>query len=70
MGDEKIGPKDGSECDHQRMVVQPSVIEFVVNSAMDGTIGTVGEKFQKMTAEALENFVSKCELFSSREPFF
>ena len=69
-GDEKTGPKDGAECDHQRMVVQPYLIEFVVNSAIDGKIGAVGEKFQKMGVEALERFVAKCELFSSREPFF
>lgn len=69
-GDEKTGPRDGSDCDHQKMVVQPSVIEFALNSAMDGKIGKVGEKFEKMSAQALQGFVDKCELFTSRDPLF
>jgi len=55
-------PKDGKDCDHSGMVVQSGLIEFIVNSAIDNQVGTVGPKFTSMSETQLVDFVEQCKL--------
>jgi hypothetical protein len=59
--------KSGKACEHSKMVIQPHLIDFVLNSAIDGVFGKIGEKFEIMTDTELSEFVEKCKLFMSFE---
>ena len=53
----------GIECNHPGLMTDPYLMEFVVQSLKTEEEGEVGQKFQEMSPEELEDYVDNCRLF-------
>lgn len=57
--------ESGSKCaEHQSMIEEPNLISFVLDSAIDGVKGKVGDWWDQKTESYYADFVSKCFLYN------
>jgi hypothetical protein len=61
----KKDKEDGRDCsEHNTMLEDVKVVQFLLDSCTDGQKGKVGEKFRKMSKWKLRSYVRYCHLFN------
>ena len=60
-------PRSGKSCDHQALLSDDKVVQFILRSAIDKRVGSVGHKFASMTEEELKDYVEKCTMFYPKD---
>lgn len=61
-------PNSGEDCNHMAMVSDPKLVEFILNSSMDGKKGKLSDEFLEMSNEKIEEFKNECKLFILKRP--
>lgn len=54
---------EGASCDHQHLIADMGVVNFVLNSSIDGKTGEVGERFKNMTDDEIKYYQLDCKIF-------
>lgn len=54
----------GKKCDHNGITYDAYVAKFISESVMDGQIGRVGDRFEKMTEKELKRWWNRCQLLN------
>ena len=54
---------DGSDCEHNKMMTDPFLVEFIVKSSKVKRKGRVGRSFLRMSNWQLKEYVNKCKLY-------
>lgn len=59
---------EGSSCDHQNLVSDMGVVNFILESSIDNVTGEVGQRFKDMTDKEIKYYQEDCKIFYYTKP--